>query len=303
MNKKILIILAIILLGSILVLINRPQTKNSNNKVQVEASFYPLYFFASQIGGDKASVSNITPAGAEPHDYEPTTQEMAKIEKSQILILNGGVEAWGNKIKDNLKDKNVVIIIAGEGLLTDKIEEEGEVIQDPHVWLAPQLAKKQVEKIKEGFIQADSANTTLYETNAKSLEDKLDQLDEKYKKGLSSCIEKDIITSHAAFGYLAKAYGLNQVSVTGVSPDEEPSAQQLAQVAKFAKDNNVKYIFFETLVSPKLSQTIANEVGAETLVLDPIEGISDDDIKQGKNYFTVMEKNLTNLQKALQCNQ
>ncbi len=135
------------------------------------------------------------------------------------------------------------------------------------------------------------------------LNQKLDQLDKTYAEGLKTCKQKDIITSHAAFGYLATRYGLNQVAISGISPDEEPSSQQLAEVAKFAKENDVKYIFFESLVSPKLSETIAHEIGAKTLVLDPLEGISDDDIKQGKNYFTVMENNLKNLQKALQCSQ
>ena len=122
-----------------------------------------------------------------------------------------------------------------------------------------------------------------------------------YRQGLSNCAEKNIITSHAAFGYLATTYGLNQVSISGLSPDAEPSPQQLADIVKFAKDSHVKYIFFESLVSPKLSQAIANEVGAQTLVLNPIEGLSDEELAQGKDYFSIMRNNLKNLQTALQC--
>jgi len=304
-NKYLLIIFGIIAIGVIAFLfrgngINRGLRPDSS-KLQVTASFYPLYFFASQIGGDKAEVKNITPAGSEPHDYDPSTQDIARIENGNMLILNGGVEAWGNKIKDNLKGSKVKIISAGDGLLSKQIAEEGEVMKDPHVWLSPLLAKKEVAKITEGYINIDPANTEYYKNNEKVLDEKLDQLDISFKQGLANCQSKDIITSHAAFAYLAEAYGLNQVPISGVSPDEEPSAKQLADVANFAKQNNVKYIFFESLVSPKLSETIANEVGAETLVLDPIEGISDDRIKQGKNYFTVMEDNLKNLQIALQC--
>jgi len=307
-NKWIYFIGGILLIAILSYILNIGIFKHStgitenNKKLQVSASFYPLYFFSSQIGGDKASVQNITPAGSEPHDYEPTAQDVARIENGNMLVLNGGVEAWGDKIKDNLKGKNVKIIVAGEGLLTKDLTENGEQMRDPHVWLNPQLAKKEAEKITEGYITIDPANTNYYKDNEKQLDNKLIQLDAEYKKGLANCQSKDIITSHTAFAYLADAYGLRQVSISGISPDEEPSPQQLADVADFAKKNSVKYIFFETLVSPKLSETIANEVGAKTLVLDPLEGISDEDRMQGKNYFTVMEENLKNLQTALECN-
>ncbi|MBI5123662.1 zinc ABC transporter substrate-binding protein [Candidatus Roizmanbacteria bacterium] len=303
MKKNILIFLTIIFLGLIFVFTNKSQPKLTNNKLQVTTSFYPLYFFASEIGGDKANVKNITPVGAEPHDYEPTTQDIARIEKSSLLILNGGVEAWGDKIKENLKDSNAKIISASDNLLTKELTEEGKTIKDPHVWLDPILAKKEVTQITDGYIKTDPTNAIYYQTNQTQLNAKLDKLDIEFKTGLATCKQKNIITSHAAFGYLAARYGLNQVAVSGVSPDAEPSSQNLANVAKFAKENNVKYIFFESLVSPKLSETIAREVGAKTLVLDPLEGISDDDMKQGKNYFTVMKNNLKNLQKALECNQ
>ncbi len=285
-----------------------PTRNTQNNKIKVSTSFYPLYYFASEIGGDKAEVKNITPAGTEPHEYEPTSQDIARIENSSLLILNGGVEAWGDKIKENLKGTNVKIVIVGEGLLTKEITEEGEAAQDPHIWLDPKLVKKEVKKITEGYIEVDPANSNFYKNNQKQLDVKLDQLDLMYEQGLKNCATRDFITSHEAFAYLAQRYNLSQISISGLSPDEEPSSQQLAEVADFARKNNVKYIFFETLVSPKLSETIANEVGAQTLVLDPIEGLSDDDIAQGlpagqagKNYFTVMEDNLKNLQIALEC--
>lgn len=274
----------------------------NNGKLQITTSFYPLYYFATQIGGDKAEVKNITPFGSEPHDYDPSTQDIARIENGDMLILNGGVEAWGDKIRNNLKGTKVKIVIAGEGLLTKTLTEDGEKMKDPHVWLDPKLAKKEVQRITKGYVEIDPTNASYYQDNEKKLDAKFNDLDNKYKKGLANCQSKDIVTSHEAFAYLAEAYGLNEVAISGLSPDAEPSAQQLADVAKFAKEHNVKYIFFETLVSPKLSETIANEVGAKTATLDPIEGLSDDDIKQGKNYFTVMESNLKNLQTALQCN-
>jgi len=270
-------------------------------KLQVVTSFYPLYYFATQIAGDKADIKNITPSGAEPHDYDPSVQDVAQIEKSNMLVLNGGVESWGDKIRDNLKETNVTIITAGEGLLTQQVEEEGKNQIDPHVWLDPIRAKQEAHAIELGFEKVDPANSSYYQKNEKILDDRFDQLDSVYKTGLAQCGQKDIITAHAAFGYLATRYNLKQVTITGLSPDSEPSAQQLADVIKFAKTNNVQYIFFESLMSPKLSQTVATEIGAHTLVLDPIEGVSDDDMKAGKNYFTIMQENLKNLQLALQC--
>jgi zinc transport system substrate-binding protein len=281
--------------------------QNSNEtsdtkKLQIVTSFYPLYYFVTQIAGDKANVKNITPSGAEPHDYDPSTQDVANIEKSNMLVLNGGVEAWGAKIRDNLKGTNVTIITAGEGLLTQKIEEEGQNQIDPHVWLDPINAKKEAHAITLGLEKIDPSNSLYYQQKENILNVKLDHLDSEFKTGLASCKQKDIITSHAAFGYLATRYNLRQVSIAGLSPDAEPSAQQLADVAKFAKANAVKYIFFESLVSPKLSQTVATEIGAETLVLDPIEGVSEDDMKAGKDYYSIMQDNLKNLQIALECN-
>ena len=282
--------------------VGQPSKPVQSGKLQVVASFYPLYFFSQQIGGNKADVTNIVPAGAEPHDYEPTAQDMAKMESSMLIVLNGGgLEAWSDNIKKNIDARNTAIVVAGEGLTTQQVTEDGQTGIDPHVWLDPPLAMKMVDRIEQGFEKVDPANKDYYRSNVNSLKVRLGDLDMAYKQGLGSCPEKSIITSHAAFGYLATTYGLNQVSISGLSPDAEPSPRQLADIVKFAKNNHVKYIFFESLVSPKLSQTIANEVGARTLVLNPIEGLSDKELAQGKDYFSMMRNNLKNLQTALQC--
>jgi len=305
MNKKILIysvtaIVVLFLLGFIVFNLQKNQN-NETGKIKVSASFYPIYFLAQQIAGDKADAYNITPAGAEPHDYEPTAKDMANIENSNMIVLNGGgLEAWGDNIKQNSGNK-AVIVVAGEGLTTKTIVEENNQRTDPHIWLSPVLAKEMANKILAGFVQIDPENKEYYQANAQVLISKLENLDNEYKQGLADCKNKSIITSHSAFGYLASAYELEQVSVTGLSPDAEPSAQQLAEIVEFAKDNNVKYIFFESLVSPKLSETIATEIGAKTLILNPLEGLTNEEISQGKNYFTEMESNLTNLKTALEC--
>lgn len=303
--KYIAAIVGVLVIGALgFFLIQHKPSAAPEQKISVVASFYPIYFFASQIGGDKADVVNVTPAGGEPHDYEPTPQDMAKIESANLVVLNGGgLEAWGGSVEQNIDSQKTILVTAGEGLTTRHIVEDGKSIVDPHVWLSPVLAEQMVDKIEQGYIKADSANADYYAKNATDLKAKLAQLDTEYKQGLTNCQRKDIITSHAAFGYLGVTYGLNQVPISGLSPEEEPSAKDLASIADFAKKNGVKYIFFESLVSPKLSQTIATEIGAQTLVLDPIEGIAADELAAGQDYLTVMRSNLANLKISLQCTQ
>ncbi len=284
MSRKIILLFVIaVLIVGIVVLINKSikkSDKENSDKIKVTASFYPLYFFAKEIGGEKVEVINITPSGTEPHDYELTTQDFINIESSDVLILNGaGLESWGNDVLKNLSPEKTRII-AGEGLF---------VGNDPHVWLSPVLAQHMAGAIGEAL------------GDATSLREKLQALDVKYRQGLSNCKQKNIITPHRAFGYLAAAYGFKEVPITGLSPEAEPSAQELANIADFARKNNIKYIFFDSLASPKLSQTLAKEIGAQTLALNSLEGLSDKEIAQGKNYFTEMETNLANLQIALQC--
>ncbi len=282
---------------------NKNRISSQTGKMQVAASFYPLYFFAEQIAGDKADVFNITPAGIEPHDYELTAQDIARIENSRLLILNGGgLEPWANNINQSIDSNRAIVVVAGEGWDANLIEENGQnIVVDPHVWLNPVLAKQMVNKIAGGFAEADPANRELYLANADSLKSKLSDLDKEYRSGLNNCAQRNVVASHAAFGYLAAEYGLNQVSIAGLSPDAEPSSRQLAIIIKFAKDTNVRYIFFESMVSPKLALTVAKEIGAETLLLNPLEGLSNEDLAQGKNYFTEMKANLKNLKIALQC--
>lgn len=300
------ILLAVLFVGGYVLFKNSEKNAMSHNdgKLQVVTSFYPLYFFAQQIGSDRAVVTNIVPAGAEPHDYEPTAQDMARMEKSRLIVVNGGgLEAWSDRLANNMNAENTTIVVAGEGLLTRAMTEDDAVTTDPHIWLDPVLAKKMAERIALGFEAVDPEHAAFYRENAGRLLEQLDDLDATYRSGLQTCAEKNIITSHSAFGYVAAEYGFNQVSIAGLSPDAEPSPSELARIAQFAKTNNVRYIFFESLVSPKLSQTIAAEVGAETLVLNPLEGLSDGELAGGEDYFSVMYNNLVNLQTALRCNQ
>ncbi len=309
MNKKILtiIIIIVIVAGAGYLIANRQtsSTINTGSHFQVSASFYPLYFFSSQIADGLATTINITPAGAEPHDYEPTPQDIANIEVGKLLVINGaGLEPWADRLTPELESKGITVINASSGVtLLPKPAGAEEITTpfDPHAWVNPITAKKEVENILEGFKKADPEHATTYAERADALETKLDALDKDFQAGLAHCQQTSFVTSHAAFGYLAQQYHLTQIPIAGLSPDAEPSAQQVAQIADFAKSHHIKYIFFESLVSPKLSETIAREVGAKTLVLDPLEGLTADEVTAGDDYFSIMHNNLQNLRTALQC--
>jgi len=285
-------------------LMQRPDKRpagDSHGRLTVTASVYPVYFFSREIGGDRAQVKNITPAGVEAHDYEPTAQDLIRIENSDLVVLNGaGLESWGDNLAANL-DSRQSMVVASAGLADWQIGEEGQERADPHVWLSPVLAVKMVDNIRDGFIRADKANQDYYEKRAAALKTRLADLDVRYRQGLAHCRLSNIVTSHAAFHYLAQAYNLQPLAITGLSPDVEPSPAQLAELVNSIKDKQIKHIFFERLASPALSAMIAQEAGAATLVLDPLEGLVDADIARGRDYFTVMQDNLDNLRIALQC--
>lgn len=302
-NIKILILLIIILIGVIFLIFNKKEETLQNDKFKIVTSFYPLYFFASYIGGDNVEVYNIVPSGAEPHSYEPTAKDMALIENGDLIILNGGgFESWASDLENNILDKNK-LLIAGEGLFTlsQEYDNHGDGNNDPHIWLSPSLAMYMVDSIETRLSLLDDINKEYYASNALSLKQKLVNLDLEFKNNLSNCQMKDIVTSHMAFAYLAKDYGFRQVPISGLSPEEEPSFKDIIKIIKFVEDNNIKYIFFESLMSPKFSETIANETGAKTLVLNPIAGLTKEEINMGKDYFILMEENLSNLKIALQC--
>lgn len=292
----------VLALAYFLFLAPRPAVAPTISGIQVSTSFYPLYFFASAIGGEKVSVHNITPPGAEPHDYTPTPNDIKMIERSGVLVLNGdGLEAWGDAVTTNINPAKTAVVVAGEGLATRTMLEGGQEIVDPHVWLSPPLAKEMTTKILTALVVADPKNGDYYRENAALLNTKLDQLDHDYRTGLADCARKDFVTAHAAFGYLAATYDLTQVPIAGLSPDAEPSPKQLAAIITFIRAKGINVIFFESLVSPKLAQTIAAETRAQTLILDPLEGLSENDLRDGKDYLSVMRENLKNLQIALSC--
>ncbi len=281
-----------------------PKEKDSDSrKLEVMASFYPVYDFAAKIGGDKVAVTVMVPPGTEPHDWEPAAVDIKKLEDADLFVYSGaGLEHWVDDVLASLKNKKLVTVEASEGvILREGHGEEGEDSgqYDPHVWLNPENAKKEMENIKNAFIKADPENQDYYETNYTTYSARFDELDQEYKEALSSLPNKDIVVSHEAFGYLCDAYGINQIGIEGLSPDSEPDPARMAKVIDFVKENKVKVIFFEELVSPKVAETIAKETGAATQVLNPLEGLSDEQMKANADYFSVMRDNLKQLEAAL----
>ena len=288
---------------------------DQDGKLSVYASFYPMYDFASKIGGDHANVVNMVPAGTEPHDWEPTAADISGLEEADVFVYNGaGMEHWAEDVLESLQNKDLLAVEASKGVSLmeghhhedeEEHEEEGEDHEeeggfDPHVWLSPLNARKEMENIKNAFVKADPDNKDDYEANYSKYAGEIDKLDKEFKDTLSALPKKDIIVAHEAFGYLCAAYGLNQIGIEGLSPDSEPDPARMAEIIEFAKEHDVKVIFFEELVSPKVSETIADATGAETAVLNPIEGLSDEQLAAGDDYFSVMRRNLEALKAALQ---
>ena len=261
----------------------------SGGKNSVVAAFYPLAYAAEKIGGPRYHVENLTPPGAEPHDLELTPREVGGIvNASVVLYLSHGFQPAVSKAVEQARGLEVDVL-AGLPLHRNVGGEAG-LTADPHVWLDPLLFARIGTKIGAALHRPSSAFVT-----------DMRKLDRAYRNGLRDCKRREIVTSHAAFGYLAARYGLEQVAITGLAPESEPSPQQLAHVVEIVRRTHATTVFFETLVSPRLAETVAREVGARTAVLDPIEGLTPDEQKRGDDYLTLMRRNLVALRKALAC--
>ena len=270
------------------------------------ASFYTMYDFAKKIGKDKIEVTNMVPAGTEPHDWEPSTKDLIELEKSDVFIYNGaGMEQWVDDVLESLDTEELTSVEASKGikLLKDtdahEHDHEHESENDPHVWLDPQNAKYEMNQIKKALIKADPDNKDYYEANYKKEAARCDELDQQYKKELAQVSKHELVVAHEAFGYLCKAYDLEQMGIEGLSADDEPDPKQMSELIEFAKKHKVKTIFFEELVSPKVAKTIAKETGASAKMLNPLEGLSNKKIKAGQDYFSVMKQNLSAIKEAL----
>lgn len=301
----------------------KASTAASGEKLKVVATFYPMYEFSKQVAGEHADVVALIPSGVEPHDWEPSAKDMATLQEADVFVYNGIVEGWAEQALASAANGERVVVEASKGLPLiegsedehehehadeqaedahageEEHEEEGHG-PDPHVWLSPALAQQEVAAIEAALAQADPAHEEDYKRNADGYIAKLKELDQAYKDGLAGAKRKEFVTQHAAFGYLAKEYGLTQVPIAGLSPEQEPSPGEMAEVVAFAKEREVKTIFFETLVEPKVAKVVADEIGAKTDVLNPLEGLTEEERGQGLDYIGVMKQNLAALKKALE---
>lgn len=289
---------------------NQPTPSSTETeKVQVVASFFPLYDFARHVGGEKAEVSVMVPAGIEPHDWDPTPMDIASAESADLIIFNGaGFESWVSdvNVRNAVDTSSGIELIEGGGH-----EEEGEAQEeeheesgvDPHFWLDPVLAKKQVESIRDGLIQVDAANADHYRQNADSYLAELDSLDAYIRSELSDCEKTNFIAFHNAFSYFANRYGLTQHSVhEGLSPEGEVLPQRISQIKDLASELGIDVIYSEELVDPRLADVIASEIpNGRVLVLSPIEGLEEEEIQQDLGYLDKMRENLENLKVGLDC--
>ncbi len=278
-------------------------------KVAVVASFFPLYEFAREVGGDRVDVRQLVPPGTSPHDYEPKPSELAAARSARVFIYNGaGLEPWVPRLLAELPAEAVQVeATRGVPLVEwDADHDHGEDREhrervDPHVWLDPVLAQRMVDNVAEGLTRADPPGASVYRERARAYRARLQELHDRYARTLSRCRSRVLITSHAAFGYLARRYGLRLESVAGVSHEAEPSPHRLRELAKLARREGVRAVYSETLAGTRAVEALAREVGARLLVLDPLEGLPEPEVQKGKSYFSVMEDNLRHLAEGLGC--
>ena len=293
MKKK---ILAGVLAGIMGIMLIGCETKGNtedttNDKLNIMVSIYPLKEFTEKIAGDKAEVNGLVPENMEPHDYEPKTKDFEKLMKSDAFIYNGlGMETWVDQVNETLKDKDVVIVNSSDGI---DVRKEGDAV-DPHSWLSLKQAQVQSENIKNTLVKLDEENKDYYEENYNKFKEELDALYDEYKPKFDQLDKKDFITGHAAFGYLCRDFGLTQKSVENLFGEGEPTPKQLEDLVKLAKENNIKTIFTESLASPKVSETLASEVGAKVQPIMTLESKED-----GKSYIEAMRYNLEEIYKCL----
>lgn len=277
-----------------------------DNRLSVYASFYTMHDFAQKIGGDKAQITIMVPDGTEPHDWEPAAADIAGLQNADLFIYNGaGMEHWAEDVLASLDSSALIPVEASKGIVLregehEEAEEEDEHGGlDPHVWLDPNNAKKELETIKNAFVQADPNNASYYTANYEKWAREFDALDEEFRTTLSNLPQKEIIVSHEAYGYLCEAYGLTQIGIEGLAPDSEPDPGRMAEIIDLAREKGVTTIFFEELLSPDVANAIAAETGANTAVLSPVEGLTDEERASGADYLSIMRKNLLALQEAL----
>ncbi|RKN11943.1 metal ABC transporter substrate-binding protein [Streptomyces radicis] len=287
--------------------------RGGDGRLSVVASFYPMEFLVERIGGDHVSVETLTEPGAEPHDLEITPRQTASLHEAGLVVYLAGLQP---AVDDAIEQSGAEHVAEATSFTTlheeEGAEDEGHAEDegaeeehdhehegglDPHVWLDPLKYGEIAEGVGAALADADPDNAADYERATAELTDELTALDQEFSEGLATAETDTFITAHAAFGYLAERYGLHQESIAGLDPESEPSAARMRELQEIAEADGVTTVFFETLVSDETARTLAGDLGIDTAVLDPLEGITED--SPGADYLAVMRANLEALRLAL----
>lgn len=283
---------------------NKEAQQNADGqKLNVVVSFDAIRAITEAVGGDHVNVQNIIPSGSEPHNFEPTAQNLATLQNAKLFIYNGFSleQSWLDKslstVSDKIDKKELTVVEASKGatpLQLDEKADNGTSLPDPHIWLSIEGGELEAENIKNALIQVDPANKDDYEKNYQNLKNDMDQLKQEYAAKFANSKRKDFVTGHAAFGYLARDFGLQQNSVSDALLSGEPSAKKLKELTDYCKENHVTTIFVEDMVSPKVSETLANEVNAKAVKIYTLE-----DIPDGMDYIAVLKYDLDKIYESL----
>ena len=277
-----------------------------NQKIIVVTTLFPLYDMAKHIGADRADVSMLLPPGMEPHSFEPKPGDILKINEADIFVYTGKfMEPWADTIIQSVTNKNLVVVDAGQGTVTtaESYGCEGPAgATDPHIWLDFDNAKTMTDNILSAFDAKDPEHAEFYGKNAAAYKAGLTELDSEFRAALASCRSREIVYGgHYAFGYMARRYNLEYVAAQGLSPDAEPTAKDMAKLVEQIRKNDIKYIFYEELTSPRVAYTIAGETGAKMLPLNPAENLTRDRFRSGATLFDILREDLANLKTGLGC--
>ncbi|MEN6595176.1 MAG: metal ABC transporter substrate-binding protein [Clostridiaceae bacterium] len=300
MMKKWSILLLCLLAAVALAACGSAQTSaQADDQLAVTVTFDAIKEFAEAVGGDQVAVSVIIPTGTEPHDFEPKAQDLVGLSSADVFIYNGlGMETWVDDAVSAANNEKLVVVDASTGADAIVNTDEGEIAEhgqyDPHLWLSIKGAETEITNIKDAFVAADPDNKDYYETNCADYIAQLETLFNEYSAKFATVEKKSFVTGHAAFGYLCRDFGLTQNSVEDVFAEGEPSAQQLAELVEYCKQNGVTTIFAEEMASPDVSQTLANEVGASVKTIYTMESAEDD-----LSYLERMADNLSEIYESL----
>lgn len=289
--------------------------EDAQGKVKVVATIYPMYDFVKRVGGEHVAVNMMVPAGTEPHAWEPSTKDMLMLEEAELFVYNGaGMETWAEDILKSVQNKDLTVLEASSGVELIRLEEHDDEDEheneheheghhhgefDPHVWLSPKNAQTEMKNIAAALKKIDPDHAADYDANFAAARKECETLDQEYAAALKEAAGRHIVVAHEAYGYLCREYGLEQIGIEGVSADSEPDAARMREIIDLVKEYDVKCIFFEELVNPKVAETIASETGCTTQALSPLDGLSQDDINAGRDYFSVMRDNLKAIKGAL----